>query len=532
MYRNKMNRRQFVTVTAASLGVAATGTVTVFDLGASSGDPRPDGIVLWTHVNPAAYLGGNVEWTIAADQSMANPILNGTAPVDTAGDHTVKIAVQSPLLQPFTTYFYRFQYNGTPSRVARFKTLPAPGANVSRVRLGFLSCQDYTNGYYTAMAGMAQEDLDYVVHLGDYIYESVGDPIFQSGQVRPIGTLPSGGSVAANLDDYRFLYRKYKSDLNLQLLHESFAFIQVWDDHEFANDAYQDFHPDNNPTPEIPDPALRNAATKAWSEYTPVMVNLASPQIYRAFAFGSLAELVVTDERLYRDGPPCGLDTATRYLTTACSGVDAAGRTMLGSIQKQWFLSRLTASSATWKIWANEMMCMPLKAVNDASGNGDIYITLDSWDGYRSERNSLLTALTGVRNIVAITGDIHSFGAGYLQADYETEGQPRLGVEFVGGSISSANFSETISSVLEPLSAPVPKAKLAVTPIGIIARIMNPHLDFFQSSTHGYGVLELTAQAATCTLRQVSTITATTGTVTDLIKYQVARDSVQLRRLR
>jgi alkaline phosphatase D len=423
-------------------------------------------------------------------------------------------------------------YNGVKSRVGRFKTLPLERGFITRLKLGFMSCQDYTNGYYTAMAGMAKEDLDFVVHLGDYIYESTGDPVFQANQVRTIPTLPSGGNVAANLDDFRYLYRTYRSDLNLQLLHESFAFIAVWDDHEFANDGYQDFHPDNNPTPEIPTPALRAAANQAWTEYMPAAVNLAALQLYRSFSFANLADLVVTDERLYRDGPPCGLDDATRYLTTACANVDAAGRTMLGAAQKQWFVQKMSSSTAVWKVWANEMMCMPLKAKNDLNGNDDLYLTLDAWDGYRSERTAVLSALAGVKNMVAVTGDIHSFGAGYLQADYEKLGQPRLGVEFVGGSISSANFAETlVSSGGDPFSAAVPKAKLAVTPVGLLAKVMNPHLEFFNSAVHGYGVLELTPLEATCTLRQVSTVKSPTGFMRDLAKFVVKRDEVNLRRV-
>ncbi|MFN0101156.1 MAG: alkaline phosphatase D family protein [Bryobacteraceae bacterium] len=525
-----MNRRQFVAA-AASLATAASGAAQAFDLGVASGDPRVNGILLWTRVNPAAYIGGNVDWVIAPDRGLTNIVAAGSAAIAPTSDYTVKVDVRNAALQPFTTYYYQFRYNGTASRVARFKTLPAPGGNLNRVRLGFMSCQDYTNGYYTAMAGMAQEDLDYVVHLGDYIYESVGDPIFQGSQIRSIGVLPSGGFVAANVEDYRFLYRTYRSDLNLQLLHESFAFIQIWDDHEFANDAWQDYHPDNTTTPRVPDPALRAAATKAWTEYIPAAVSSVSPQLYRSFGFGSLAELIVTDQRLYRDGPPCGLDSDQRTLTKACPEVDSSGRTMLGGAQKQWFISRLTSSTAVWKIWANELTCMPLKAKNDLDGSGDIFITLDAWDGYRSERTSILTALAGVKNLVAVTGDIHSFGAGYLQPDYESDGQPKVGVEFLGGSVTSANFTDELASATGLVSSAVPKAKLAVTPIGILARIVNPHLEFFNSATHGYGILELTARAATCTLRQVSTITATTGTVTDLVKFLVPRDQVVLRRV-
>jgi alkaline phosphatase D len=231
--------------------------------------------------------------------------------------------------------------------------------NLQQLRLGYISCQDYTNGYYTALVALLDERLDYVIHLGDYIYETRGE----AGSVRVIPPFPSGNPTATTLADYRHLYRTYRADAPLQRIHENFAFIQIWDDHEFANDSFQDYHPDNNPNPSVPTPQVRQAANQAWSEYVaaktpfdPQQDPLHSIQIYRSFQFGTLADLVMTDERLYRDAPPCGLGILQRYFTTGCENMNNPTRTMLGYTQRAWFLDRMQSSTAKWKIWGNELM--------------------------------------------------------------------------------------------------------------------------------------------------------------------------------
>src|SRR5262245_16155107 len=402
-----------------------SNSAAVFTLGAASGDPAPNGIVLWTRVAPQAVTSSNnvLVWEIATSSTFTGTqVLRGGLRFAGNSDNTVKVPVQHEALRPFTTYYYRFLYDGTPTRVCRFKTLPAPGAFVSRIRIAYISCQDYTNGHYTALSNLANEDVDYVVHLGDYIYESLGDSLFSRAQVRPLPNLPSGGRVASSLEDYRALHRIYRSDPNLQAAHERFAFIQIWDDHEFQNDSWRDQHPDNNPDPLVPRPDLRKQANQAWAEYTPANIRynplggpLDSIQLYRSFAFGDLMELVITDERLYRDGPPCGFGTLDRYVADSCPERERYTRTLLGVTQRDWFVEKINNSRSTWKLWANEVMAMPLKLLN--LGSASRYLTLDQWDGYPAERSQILSRIAGTRNFVAITGDIHSFAAGYLKTD-------------------------------------------------------------------------------------------------------------------
>ncbi len=507
----------------------------------ASGDPRTDGAVLWTRVEPtlrSAPSGDMLAWQIAKDSSFsaASLLLEGVALISPYKDSTVKISVANAALQPFTQYFYRFLYNGTASRIGRFKTLPLATASLAQLRLGYVVCQDYGAGYYNALTYLAQENVDYVVHLGDYIYETIASPSFQNNTVRAVPPFTTGGVIPQNVDDYRHLYKVYRTDVNQQAVHENFAYIQLWDDHEFANDCHQDFHPDNDTAPvtaATPQPALRQAANQAWSEYgladTPFDPNQDwehSIQLYRTFSFGNLAELIVTDERLYRDGPPCGSgQIGQRYFSLGCDAVGSSARTMLGLPQRQWFLNQLTTTKATWKLWANEVMLMQLKL-------GPVFIDLDQWDGYQQERNVILNAVKhgNIKNFVALTGDLHTFLAGYLKTNFSNPFEQPVGIELMVGSITSANFSEEINAVVPLPSSPLPAKQMGV-PADLVEdtiRTANPWIKFFDSTTHGYGIVTLTPQQLQCEFKAVSTITQPTATVRTLARFMVPVNQVHL----
>jgi alkaline phosphatase D len=502
----------------------------------ASGDPQPNGIVLWTRIAPTvAASATNVGWQIASDQtfSPASILVQGVAPVDPASDDTVKLPVANAVLAPYTVYYYRFVYNQVPSRTGRFKTLPASTAELSQLKIGYVVCQDYNNGYYTALSYLALEDVEYIVHLGDYIYET----ITQTNAVRAVPPFASGGVIPQDVDDYRHLYQVYRSDPNQQAVHENFAYIQLWDDHEFANDCHQDFHPDNNTPPNTattPQPALRQAANQAWSEYGLADVAFdatqdweLSIQVYRKFSFGTLMDLVVTDERLYRDGPPCGSDiVGQRYFSLGCGEMSDKSRTMLGLTQRQWFLDQLTGSTATWKVWANEVMLMQLKFAL-------VYIDLDQWDGYQQERNLIFNTVhrAGVKNFVAITGDLHTFLAGYLKRDFDNPFESPVGIELMVGSISSANLAEDLESVIELPSAPVPAKQMGIAPnlLDPVIRAANPHIKYWDSSTHGYAVLTITPALLTCEYKAVSTVREPTATLVPLQTFTIPVNEVKLK---
>lgn len=509
---------------------ANAATITeIFPQSVASGDPQVNGITLWTRV---AQSGGTaqVAFEVAQDSEFSAIALSGVAQTDESKDYTVKVQLNSGI-QPNTTYYYRFIYQGTASRTGRFKTLPDLTAQLDKVRFGYINCQDYTNGYYNAYRFLATEDIDFVVFLGDYIYETVGDTSFQSG-VRPL-KLPSGTSAASTLADYRFLYQSYNSDPDMQSVRENFAFITIWDDHEFANDCFQVNAPDQFPFRKS---QLRQAANQAWAEHTPTSVPfnpsvgpLSSIQLYRTFKFGNLLELVMTDERLYRNGPPCDdlnaqqqhYLTGKRYNTPDCPQRHDTTRTMLGYSQRQWFLNQITNSSRIWKIWGNEVMTMQLKILSAFASKllgqpvPDLFADLDQWDGYPVERALIFDTISkaGVKNFVTITGDLHTFVTGYQKVNFDNPSAPPVGVEFVVGSTTSSNLAEQ-------------SAAGTIGPITQALLISNPHIKDFNSTTHGYNLVEVTPSALTCTLKAVSDITKPGGTLSTLKVYRVPRDQV------
>jgi alkaline phosphatase D len=514
----------------------------IFPQSVAAGDPTPSGIILWTRVDPQYQTSGDqLAWQIATDSNFTTVLAAGTTTLTTANDNTAKLPISAPgVLQPFATYYYRFIYNNVPSRTGRFKTLPLPSDSPAALNFAFIVCQDYGNGFYTALTHLAQEQVDYVIHLGDYIYESIASN-FQGNPARTVPTFPSGpnNTIAVDVNDYRHLYKIYRSDPNLQAVHENFAVIQLWDDHEFANDSHQDFHPDNNPagvTADTPQPQLRQAANQAWSEYGLADVTFdpaddnweTSIQIYRKFSFGTLADLIVTDERLYRDGPPCGSNQLfQRYFSAGCSEIQNPNRTMLGTAQRSWFLNQMTGSPAVWKFWANEVMLMQLKLA------GFIYIDLDQWDGYGKERQSLLNTIktAGVNNFVALTGDLHTFLAGYLKPTFDDLFASPMGVEFMVGSVTSANLAEGIESAVDLPSCPLPAKQFRVPPNALepLIRFNNPHIQYWDSSTHGYALLAVTSAQLVCTYKAVTTVRAPTAGIVTLRTFAVPAGKVQLK---
>lgn len=528
----------------------------VFAQSVASGDPQPRGIVIWTRV-PSLQLtksgGSTVFWQISTSEDFerGSIILEGVATLLASRDHTIKLPIHHPKLRPYSVYYYRFVYDQVASRTGRFKTLPEHDADIQILRIGFVVCQDFSNGFYTAYDHLAKEDVDLVVHLGDYIYEyrddGVGGP--HGGPVRIMPPFPSGGQTPQSLQDYRHLWWHYRADPNMRLVHEKFAFIQLWDDHEFYNDCHQDFHEDTLPpgtTALTPFPDLRQAANQAWCEHgladvtfdpTKSWAESVQPSVYRAFRFGKLMDMVVTDQRLYRDGPPCGDQQGQRYQTKGCANQFSPTRTMLGATQKAWFLDKVTTSKATWKIWANEVMLAQYLLAT--SPTNVFFFDLDQWDGYPVERAAILSAIgqAGVENFVAITGDAHLFHASYLKPDFNSPTSAPVGVEFLVGAISSGNYLD--AGVDQP--APFTPAKsvtngaLAAASTGLpmdslsaLVLKLNPHITFWNGSTWGYGLLTITPTEMFCKFRAVSTVKQPTAEIETLANFRVPAGQVKI----
>jgi alkaline phosphatase D len=392
------------------------------DYGVASGEPRPDTVVLWTRVPESAQRPTGdevvVHYAIATSAAFSPATVVGEGDVVTNGaaDYTVKVMAGG--LLPNTRYYYRFSTEtGYRSVVGRTKTAPAPEDHPTAVTFAFISCQNFTQGFYPVLAHLAQDQVDFCVHLGDHIYET-GHTGYEPGYVRE-DTI--GGGLATDLPTYRQKYQLYLSDPYLREVRRRFPWIVLWDDHELFNN-----YAGAQVSQEAP--ARQRDAYTAFMEYMPILPSV-SPStdtplrvpLYRQFAFGDLLDVFALDERQYRDGVVCQRDV----VVTGYPELAEPTRTMLGDAQRGWLQAALRASTAQWKCLLSEVM-MRLALVNQETGSAerlpvrllrqpiaiaeDVYVNLDAWDGYPAERTALLQFIAdqGIRNVVVCTGDAHS----------------------------------------------------------------------------------------------------------------------------
>ena len=441
-----------------------------FTLGVASGDPLPDSVVLWTRLAPAALSGGGmpdrpveVQWEIAHDEGFSRVARRGTDVARPDLGHSVHAEPEG--LEPGREYFYRFIAEGEASPTGRAKT--APIGSPASLAFAFASCQQYEHGYFTAYRHMAQEDLDFVVHLGDYIYE-----------YEPNDFRAAGGNVRAHsgpeiftLDDYRNRYAQYRTDPDLQAAHAAFSWLVTWDDHEVDNN-WADEVPEDGQTREA---FLRRRASafQAYYEHMPLR-RAARPtgidlQLYRRLAFGDLASFNVLDTRQYRSDQACGDRSEV-----GCEERREPGRTLTGEEQERWLLDGLGASRATWNVLAQQVFF----AQRDFNPDDTQRFSVDAWDGYPANRDRILRFVEerNVANPIVLTGDVHNNWACDLKADFDDPDSRTLGSEFVGTSISTGgNGTDT-------------------TPFGEGVVGENPHIKF-NNAQRGYVRCALDRQA-------------------------------------
>ena len=466
-----------------STPVASPTTATgVFTLGVASGHPTPDGVVLWTRLAPDPIaedgLGGmdpapvEVTWEVASDEAFGQIVRSGTTLARPELGHTVHVDLAR--LEPASEFFYRFMAGSEVSPVGRTKTAAAAGTALDKFRFAFASCQHYESGFYTAYADMATQDLDLVVHLGDYIYEGPdrGEEAISEGTIVRRHT----GDEIMTLADYRNRYALYRTDPNLQAAHAAFPWSVTWDDHEVDNNYAAEFSQDGDPVPAFLE--RRAAAYQAYYEHMPLRPE-ALPvgpdmQLYRRLTFGNLAEISVLDLRQYRSDHPCGDDTQVR-----CALALDPSTTMTGPDQERWLLEGLDASTATWNVLAQQVMMGQLDLT---PGTAAIYAG-DLWDGYAGARNRILSHLMsrGTSNPVVITGDIHSSWVNDLKADFADPASATIATEFVGTSITSGGDPD-----------PDPEADAASAAEAEALAAENPHIRFYEGAHRGYVLCELT----------------------------------------
>ncbi|MCO4763219.1 MAG: alkaline phosphatase D family protein [Myxococcales bacterium] len=436
------------------------GPASLFSHGVASGDPLPSAVILWTRVSvPDAKSDTEVFWEIATDTGFEQRVGAGTFTTGAARDFTVKVDATD--LTPGTTHYYRFWLQGRASPVGRTRT--APEGKVSHARFGVCSCSNYTRGLFLSYKALAaRKDLDAVLHLGDYIYESG-----YSGGMRK----HDPNHKAITLDDYRGRYRQYHTDPDLQAAHRQHPFICVWDDHESANNAFQNGaqgHAEDKGEGTWAD--RKSAAMKAWHEWLPVREQ-ADGRIWRHHAWGDLADIFMLDTRLW----------ARAEQTTGSKKdiITDPKRPFLGPDQEKWLHEGLTASKARWKVLGQQVMMGQLRV-------GTSLLNTDQWDGYSATRDRLFGHLRAknIDGFVVLTGDIHSSWAINLTEDSgdakrydKATGKGALGVEFVTPGVTST-------------AQGLGNAELAK-----LAMQFNPHIRWSELTRRGYFVLDLTQEA-------------------------------------
>jgi alkaline phosphatase D len=421
-----------------------------FGLGVASGDPSPDGMVLWTRLAPDPLNGGGmppapveVTWEIASDERFSRVLRRGRTMAVPEWGHSVHVEVDG--LPSDRWFWYRFRVAGAVSPVGRTRTLPAPGAHVDRLRFAFASCQHYETGLYTAYRHMVREDLDLVFFLGDYIYEGPG----RDNQIRK-----HVGPEIMTIDHYRNRLAQYRSDPRLMAAHAAFPWVVTWDDHEVDNNYANDIQEAGMPREEF---LLRRAAAyQAYYEHMPLRWTSVPKgphmPLYRGFSYGDLASCFVLDTRQYRTDQPCNDGTKA-----VCAGTLDPNATLMGQAQERWLHDGLDRSRSRWNILPQQIM---MARMNQAT-EGEARYSMDQWTGYEAERQRLLQffATRKPSNPIVLTGDIHSSWVNDLQVNASDEKSPVVATEFVGTSITSGGDGSAMPDRIKTVMANNPFLK-------------------------------------------------------------------------
>lgn len=492
-----MDRRRFLNLTwrtvGASLALAALpgkdlfaarfGT-NPFTLGVASGDPTPDGILLWTRLAPDPTDPSSISrsavpvgWRVATDDTMRHVVARGVAIAPAELAHSVHVDVKG--LNSGRDYFYQFDVGEEESPVGHFRTAPAEDEMVERLRFAFATCQDWPSGYYIAYRDMLRNDLDLVLHLGDYTYE------YAIGSSRRGGLVPAGyAEETVDLRTYRLRHTLYKLDPDLQAAHAKFPFAVIWDDHEVAND-YSGLAPEYGaPSPEFT--ARRAAAYQAYYEHMPIRGFTqkwpsARLRIYRRLRYGKLAEFTLLDDRQYRTDNPCGDGESLR-----CPAALGDQYTMLGRVQEHWLSTGFARSGARWHIIGQQLLIAQLEHFTIKPN----WFWNDAWDGYPLARQRLLSEVvrTNLKNPVFLTGDWHSTFVNDLKLDFKDPRAKTVATEFVTPAITTGGDATPYGPYYAPM---VP---------------FNPHIKYYEGDKRGYFVATVTPKQMQLDLRFMSSV--------------------------
>lgn len=470
-----------------------------FQLGVASGDPSADGFVLWTRLAPDPFdpmalpqEAIPVAWEIAADRGMKKIVAHGQVLAHPEFAHSVHVDVGG--LPPGREYFYRFHAGAAVSRVGRALTWPTPRTPADHVRFAVASCQAYDEGYFSAYRDMIAQDPAFILHLGDYIYETTRIP--------PVRRIPVAD--AYTLDEYRLLHAVYKTDPDLQAAHAHCPWLYMWDDHEVANDYAKD------QSERTQDPAVfvkrRAAAYQAVYEHMPLRVSARADASGRSYMFqridyGDLAAFTLLDLRQFRDRVPCQTETnhSGRVVdTTKCTEISDPKRTVLGDTQERWFGTNFVKNPAAWNVIAQTLMLSEF----DQTTDGGYSVFTDSWGGYPAARRKIVNLVRDrkVPNTISLGGDIHSYFVSDIRDNDKDERSPILMTEFVGTSITSESTNFALYNSFLP---------------------RNPQIRFFDDRKRGYILCDVTRGVWKTALRTVDDVRVREGRFATLRSFAV-----------
>jgi len=463
---------------STATGAHATGT---FVHGVASGDPLQDRVIIWTRIS-GADGAADVAWTVARDPELGDVVASGTASAEPAADWTVHVDAVG--LEPGTDYWYGFASGGISSPIGRTRTLPADGAR--HLRLAMASCAKFNAGFFTAYGRIAaRDDLDFVLHLGDYIYEAAQDPPASQTPGADIDRPFEPRNECVTLADYRTRYAQYRRDPDVQAMHLRHPLIATLDDHEVADGAWREGSLEHTVERDGPWAARRDAAFQARWEWLPArMPDPDHPhRVFRDVHLGGLADLLLLDTRTRRDAP------------VGFEHIEDPGRTQLGPEQLAWFYDELGRSRSTWRLIGNSSVMSqmwsdridpdqrkPLSVVKLIGPKGD-GPDVDQWDGYPVERRAILghLATAGIRDVVILSGDVHVALALDMPRDPADSTSTPVAVEFVTPSLTSQNVDEKMHWQPRTGSLAVEQAMRAAL----------PSMRFVDLDSHGYVTVDV-----------------------------------------
>ena len=490
-------------------GAAAKKPALSFEHGVASGDPLDDGFILWTRVSGASGGSLPVRWLVASDPDMREIVRHGIAWTDDWSDYTVKADVRG--LSPASTFYYRFEIDDVESVIGQTRTLPQGIAE--QARFAVVSCSNHPAGYFNVYRDIAlTDDLDAVIHLGDYIYE-YGPGQYATEHAERLGRIPEPAGEVVTLADYRRRHAQYKADPDSVAMHRQHPLIAVWDDHEIANDAWRG-GAENHQDDEGRWHARRDAALRAWFEWMPVR---GAPQgsdtrIFRRFRYGDLLSLIMLDTRLYgRDRQPDAGDSVTAESVSAA--LQDPERSMLGRRQEGWLRRTLAADAdTTWQLIGQQVMLAPVRAPElgplldrerpsmlpreqldhyVALSEGNPPMVLDTWNGYPHARESLLRDLGELAsNPVVLSGDLHTSMANNV---IPHGGDTPVTVEIMPPAVSSPGFDEYL-----PLREPHSLVEAT--------RAVNPAVRYMDTRRRGWVHLTVTGKECAAEWHLVDTV--------------------------